>query len=100
MLLFNKNKFRADCYILFEISIKFISGSLKYIEFNLPVAPSLWTGPISTSISFFSKIFIQSFIGKELKKQMSTAPKMGFLAWGIKGFFSKWTLIFWFPNFK
>ena len=42
---------------MFEISIKFISGSRKYIEFNLPVAPSLWTGPISTSILFFLKVF-------------------------------------------
>ena len=41
MLLFNKNNFNTNCYILFEISIKFISGSLKYIEISLPVAPSL-----------------------------------------------------------
>ena len=85
---------------MLEISIKFKSGSLTYIEFNLSVAPSLWTGPISTSISFFFKVLIQSFIGKELKKQISTAPETGFLAWGIKGLFSKWTLIFWLPNFK
>ena len=41
MLPFNKNNFNKNCYILFEISIKFISGSLKYIEFNLSVATSL-----------------------------------------------------------
>ena len=35
MLLFNKNKFRADCYILFEISIKFIfMGTFQHKHFS------------------------------------------------------------------